>query len=188
MLSGAQVTETSSEARRANAENQRKVKDQVALATRCVPGNVGYANNPIGAENRRLRFRFRLVHSRTMKTFRLRSLNLLPFIFGAVSIGCLAQVSSPSPQHLFFRVTLGAQQTTPVSGRLLLLIKPGTKLEDVQVNEFHPASISIAAKDVSGGSRANPSISTPTTLRFPLASPSCQPGDYRGASATRHGQ
>ena len=68
-----------------------------------------------------------------MKTFRLRSLNLLPLIFGAVSIGCLAQAaSSPSPQHLFFRVTLGAQQTTPVSGRLILFIKQGTKPEDVE--------------------------------------------------------
>ncbi|MGB6112326.1 MAG: hypothetical protein WBG35_14465, partial [Acidobacteriaceae bacterium] len=78
-----------------------------------------------------------------MKTFRMRSLNFLPLIFGAVSIGCFAQaVSTPSPQHLFFRVTLGAQQTTPVSGRLILFIKQGTKLEDVDVNEFHPASIS----------------------------------------------
>ncbi|HET9101421.1 MAG TPA: hypothetical protein VFN62_13585, partial [Acidobacteriaceae bacterium] len=79
-----------------------------------------------------------------MTTFRLRSLTFLPLIFGTISIGCLAQaVSSPSPQHLFFRVTLGAQQTAPVSGRLILLIKPGTKLEDVQVSEFRPASISI---------------------------------------------
>ena len=78
MMSGAQVTETSLKNAR-NAENQRKVtRNQVASATRCVPGNVGYANVPVGAENRRFRFRFRLVHSRTMKTFRLRSSTFSP--------------------------------------------------------------------------------------------------------------
>ena len=114
-----------------------------------------------------------------MKTFRLRSLNLLPFIFGAVSIGCLAQaVSSPSPQHLFFRVTLGAQQTTPVSGRLLLLIKPGTKLEDVEVNEFHPASISVAAKDMSGW-KPGESVDIDTdNIAFPAGFSKLPAGDY----------
>ncbi|MES2222124.1 MAG: hypothetical protein V4587_14305, partial [Acidobacteriota bacterium] len=63
-----------------------------------------------------------------MTTSRRHSLHLLPLILGAISIGCLAQVSSLSPQHLFFHVTLGPQQTTSVAGRLLLLIKPGTKL------------------------------------------------------------
>jgi hypothetical protein len=68
-----------------------------------------------------------------MKTSRLRSLEFLPLFLCAVSIGSLAQsVSSPSPQHLFFRVTLGAQQATHVSGRLILLIKPGTKLDDAR--------------------------------------------------------
>ena len=113
-----------------------------------------------------------------MKTFRLRSLNLLPLIFCAISIGCLAQVSSPSPQHLFFRVTLGAQQTTPVSGRLLLLIKPGTKLEDVQVNEFHPSSISVAAKDVSGW-KPGESVDIDTdNIAFPAGFSKLPAGDY----------
>ena len=114
-----------------------------------------------------------------MKTFRLRSLNVLPFILAAVSIGCFAQaVSSPSPQHLFFRVTLGAQQTTPVSGRLILFIKQGTKPEDVDVNEFHPASISIAAKDI-GGWKPGESVDIDTdNIAFPAGFSKLPPGDY----------
>jgi len=114
-----------------------------------------------------------------MKTSRLRSLKFLPLFLCAVSIGCLAQaVSSPSPQHLFFRVTLGAQQATPVSGRLIVLLKPGTKLEDVEVSEFHPSSISIAAKDVSGW-RPGESVDIDTdNIAFPAGFSKLPPGDY----------
>jgi S-formylglutathione hydrolase FrmB len=114
-----------------------------------------------------------------MTTFRLRFLHCLPLILCAGSIGCLAQaVSSPSPQHLFFRVTLGAQQDTPVSGRLILLMKPGTELKDVQVDEMHPSSVSIAAKDISGW-KPGESVDVDTdNIAFPAGFSHLPPGDY----------
>lgn len=85
-----------------------------------------------------------------MKTSRAGTLLTLAVLGCASVSACFAQaVSSSSPQHLFFRVTLGAQQTQPVSGRLLIFLKPGTKLADLSANEFHPSSIYVAAKDVS---------------------------------------
>jgi hypothetical protein len=114
-----------------------------------------------------------------MKNFCQSLLEFLPLVLCAASLGCLAQaVSSQSPQHLFFRVTLGPQQATPVSGRLILLIKPGTKLEDVEVNEFHPSSVSIAAKDVSGW-KSGESVDVDTdNIAFPGGFSKLPQGNY----------
>jgi S-formylglutathione hydrolase FrmB len=87
-----------------------------------------------------------------MNLSRVRSLLVLSLvsILAAVGANCLAQaVSSSAPRHLFFHVTLGPQQTQAVSGRLLIFVEPGTKLEDVRVNEFRPSGVYVAAKDVS---------------------------------------
>ncbi len=114
-----------------------------------------------------------------MKNFRRSLLQFLPLFLCVLSLGCLAQAASSHwPQHLFFRVTLGQQQTAPVSGRLLILVKPGTKLEDVEVNEFRPSSVSIAAKDVSGW-KPGESIDVDTdNIAFPAGFSQLPSGDY----------
>ena len=117
-----------------------------------------------------------------MKTSRVRSLPIVG-IFGclvaAASVAGLAQaVSSPSPQHLFFRVTLGSQQTQAVSGRLLILVEPGTKLEDVRVNEFHPSRIYVAAKDVAYWKPGESVDIDADSIAYPAGFSSLQPGDY----------
>jgi len=91
----------------------------------------------------------------------------------------LAQaVSSRSPRHLFFRVTLGAQQTNAVSGRLLILLEPGTELADINVKIFHLSSVYVAAKDVSNW-RPGESIDIDTDDgAFPTGFSQIPPGDY----------
>ncbi|MGO8718923.1 MAG: alpha/beta hydrolase [Acidobacteriaceae bacterium] len=108
-----------------------------------------------------------------------RSRKFLTLFLCAASLGCLAQaVSSHSPQHLFFRVTLGSQQAEPVSGRLLILVKPGTKLEDIEVDEFQPSSVSVAAKDVAGW-KPGESVDIDTdNIAFPAGFSQLAPGDY----------
>lgn len=111
-----------------------------------------------------------------MKNSRVRLLLISVAAICSTAI-CLAQVSSPSPQHLFFRVTLGVQQQA-VSGRLLILLKPGTKLADVQVSEFHPSSVYVAAKEVSYW-KPGESVDIDTdSIAYPTGFSNIKPGDY----------
>jgi enterochelin esterase-like enzyme len=113
-----------------------------------------------------------------MNTSRIRK--LLPLaLLGAVSTLGLAQaVSSASPKHLFFHVTLGPQQTQSVSGRLLILVEPGTKLENVDVNEFHPGGVYVAAKDVSYWKPGESVDIDVDNIAYPAGFSTLPPGDY----------
>src|ERR1700679_4359670 len=53
------------------------------------------------------------------------------------------------PQHLFFRVSLGPQFSSPVSGRLLLFISPGHGDKAVDIDMMAPTKTYVAAKEVS---------------------------------------
>jgi enterochelin esterase-like enzyme len=114
-----------------------------------------------------------------MKTFRAGPLLTLA-ILGCVSVAsCFAQaVSSQSPQHLFFRVTLGTHQSQPVSGRLLIFLKPGTKLTDVSVSEFRPSSVYIAAKDVSYWKQGESIDIDTDNIAYPTGFSKASAGDY----------
>lgn len=52
------------------------------------------------------------------------------------------------PRHLFFRVTAGPAITTPVSGRLLIFLKAGQGAKSVNVDEFNPGAVFVAAKEI----------------------------------------
>ncbi len=114
-----------------------------------------------------------------MNTYRVRSLPTLAILAFVSVASCFSQaVSSHSPQHLFFRVTLGPQQTQAVSGRLLVLLEPGTKRADVQVSEFRPASVYVAAKDVSNW-KPGESVDIDTdNIAYPTGFSGIAPGDY----------
>ena len=80
----------------------------------------------------------------------VRLLVLVPL----VSLAC-AQTASPP---LFFRVTLDSGQQ-PASGRLLIFLTSGSGAKSVEVNQFKPSAVSIAAKEISGvkpGESASP--------------------------------
>src|ERR1700744_1455860 len=52
------------------------------------------------------------------------------------------------PQHLFFRVTLGPQFSSAVSGRLLLFVSPGHGDKAVDTEMMAPTKTYVAAKEV----------------------------------------
>ncbi len=114
-----------------------------------------------------------------MNSLRVRSLLFLGLFAAAFAAYCLGQaVSSHSPQHLFFHVTLGPQQTQAVSGRLLIFVEPGTKLEEVRVNEFHPTGVYVAAKDVSDWEPGESVDIDVDNIAFPAGYSTLPPGDY----------
>lgn len=113
-----------------------------------------------------------------MNTFSPRLLLFLAVCCLATATGPAQTVSSPSPRHLFFRVTLGPQQTTAVSGRLLIFLRAGTALEDVVVSEFHPNSVYVAAKEVSYW-KPGESVDVDTdNIAYPEGFSSLPAGDY----------
>jgi len=66
---------------------------------------------------------------------------------------CLAAFTAAAqqqsfPQHLFFRVTLGPQFSSPVSGRLLLFVSPGHGDKAVDSDMMMPSKTYVAAKEV----------------------------------------
>lgn len=100
-------------------------------------------------------------------------LALLAFVLFVVS------ATAQQPRHLFFRVTAGPAITTPVSGRVLIFVSAGTGAKQVDLNEFHPGAVYVAAKEVSrlvpGGS-----VDVDTDdIAFPGPFSDLKPGDYQ---------
>jgi S-formylglutathione hydrolase FrmB len=114
-----------------------------------------------------------------MKLYRVRPLLIFCFFAFCGAACCVGQaVSSPSTRHLFFHVTLGPQQARAVSGRLLILVEPGTKLEDIEVNEIHPAGVYVAAKDVNYWKPGESVDVDVDNIAYPAGFSSLATGDY----------
>lgn len=107
-----------------------------------------------------------------MRTFRLLPLSLPILVF---SIAAVAE----QPQHLFFRVNVGAEFTKPVSGRMLIFLMAGTGAKQVDENPFSPTAVYVAAKEVSDLS-AGDSVDVDTDdTAFPAGFSLLKPGDYQ---------
>lgn len=92
---------------------------------------------------------------------------------------CALATAAQQPQHLFFRVTVGPQITTPVSGRMLIFLKAGTGAKEIEGNPFAPSEVYVAAKDVSDlAPGASVDVDT-DNLAFPAGFSSLKPGDYQ---------
>jgi S-formylglutathione hydrolase FrmB len=107
-----------------------------------------------------------------MRHIRKLSLFLAAMLFSIVA-------ATQQQHHLFFRVVLGPQFTTPVSGRMLIFIAPGTGAKEVDANPFRPSAVYIAAKEISA---LNPggSVDVDTDdIAFPEGYSSLKPGDYQ---------
>ncbi len=61
---------------------------------------------------------------------------------------CAASAFGQGPRHLFSRVTAGPEITAPVSGRLLIFLKAGEGAKSVDVGEFSPGAVYVAAKEI----------------------------------------
>jgi hypothetical protein len=92
---------------------------------------------------------------------------------------CFLATSAQEPRHLFFRVTLGPQFTSPASGRLLIFLTSGSGAKRVDQNPFKPTDVYIAAKEVSS-LHPGASIDIDTDdLAYPAPFSSLKPGDYQ---------
>lgn len=105
---------------------------------------------------------------------RARSLFLPVFYFLFVA-AALAQ----QPKHLFFRVTLGPQTTSPVSGRLLVFLAPGNGAKEVDNNPFSPSAVYVAAKEVPYFVPGAAIDVDTDDLAFPTGFSQLKPGDYQ---------
>jgi len=105
----------------------------------------------------------------------VRTILLTSLLTAALAVPAFAQ----PPQHLFFRVTVGPEITTPVSGRLLIFISAGKDAKEVSIDEFHPTATYVAAKEIyylkPGGS-----VDVDTDdLVYPAPFSDLKPGDYQ---------
>ena len=91
------------------------------------------------------------------------------------SLAALAQ----QPQHLFFRVTVGSKFTTPVSGRMLVFLTPGTGAKQVDESLFAPTAVYVAAKEVSDLTPGKSVDIDTDDVAFPAGFSSLKPGDYQ---------
>lgn len=108
-----------------------------------------------------------------MRAHRLLSSSFLIFVLCATS--ALAQ----QPRHLFFRLTAGPAITTPVSGRLLIFLKAGEGAKSVEVDEFRPGAVFVAAKEIEHLAPGQ-SIDVDTDeIANPQPFSDLKPGDYQ---------
>ncbi len=103
----------------------------------------------------------------------LRKAGRLLVLLPLVSLAC-AQTASP---HLFFRVTLDPGMQ-PASGRMLIFLTAGSGAKSVEVNQFKPSAVSIAAKEISGLKPGESIDMDVDDLAFPAAFSSLKPGTY----------
>ena len=76
--------------------------------------------------------------------------------YGAVTALLATAVAAPlnvmaqpaAPVHVFFRIQTAASISGPISGRLLIFLKPGSGDKEVSVSEFNPAETWVAAREV----------------------------------------
>jgi enterochelin esterase-like enzyme len=67
----------------------------------------------------------------------------------ALAASLLQGQAAPSqPAHVFFRVQADSSVSAPVSGRLLIFLKPGTGDKQVDTSEFHLQDTWVAAQEV----------------------------------------
>ncbi|MGH9656154.1 MAG: alpha/beta hydrolase, partial [Bryobacteraceae bacterium] len=81
--------------------------------------------------------------------------------------------------HLFFRIVLGKQFSKPVSGRLLLFLKPGFGASRIDPNPFHPKSVYVAAKEIHDLAPGSAVEIDTDAVAFPSGFSQFAPGDYQ---------
>ncbi len=107
-----------------------------------------------------------------MHIFRRSVLILAAVVCSLVALG-------QQPHHLFFRVTVGQQFTTPVSGRMLIFLSTGKGAKEVDENPFAPGAVYVTAKEVLDlAAGASVDIDT-DDVSFPAGFSSLKPGDYQ---------
>ena len=66
----------------------------------------------------------------------------------SLACGSVPLHGQATPVHVFFRVQAGASVGAPISGRLLIFVKPGAGDREVENSEFRPTDTWVAAREV----------------------------------------
>src|SRR5690349_3679568 len=77
----------------------------------------------------------------------MQSARLAAVLLLSIAVGPLWTQQGPAP-HVFFRVEVGRSVPGPVSGRLLIFVKPGSGDQQVDSDPFHPGVAWVAAREV----------------------------------------
>ncbi|MGA8028203.1 MAG: alpha/beta hydrolase-fold protein [Bryobacteraceae bacterium] len=101
------------------------------------------------------------------------------FVLAAASCFALLALDAPAPQHLFVRVTLGSAFTHPLSGRLLLFVERGNGAKEIDTDPFHPAAVSVSAKEVHDLSPGSSVDIDTDDIAYPAPLSQLPPGVYQ---------
>ncbi len=102
----------------------------------------------------------------------------------ATSLGLASSRSSAqqAPPHAFFRIRLGSAAAQPLSGRLLVFLKPGKGDAEVDVQEFHPRQENqqtwVAAQEVRDLAPGASVQFDADLIAYPRPFSALPPGDY----------
>jgi S-formylglutathione hydrolase FrmB len=83
-----------------------------------------------------------------------------------------------TPPHVFFRVEVGRSVPGPVSGRLLIFVKPGSGDQQVDNDPFHPGATWVAAREIENVKPGSSIEVEAGETAFPQPFSSMPPGDY----------
>lgn len=101
------------------------------------------------------------------------------FVIAAVCCVALLGENAPAPRHLFIRVTLAKSFSSPVSGRLLIFLRPGAGAALLDTDPFHPEAVSVAAKEVYDLSPGSSVDVDTDDIAYPAGFSRLAPGDYQ---------
>src|SRR5579883_2709546 len=83
-----------------------------------------------------------------------------------------------TPLHVFFRVEIGRSVPGPVSGRLLIFVKPGSGDRQIDTDPFHPGAAWVAAREVQNASPGSSIEVEAGDTAYPKPFSSMPAGDY----------
>src|ERR1700677_57241 len=106
--------------------------------------------------------------------------------YGAVTALLATAVAAPlnvmaqpaAPVHVFFRIQTAASISGPISGRLLIFLKPGSGDKEVSVSEFNPQETWVAAREVHDLTPGTAIEFDADELAYPKAFSALPAGDY----------
>ena len=108
----------------------------------------------------------------------MRSFWITSLVAAASCLAAVAYETSTS-HHLFIRVTLGSSFSHPASGRLLIFVKAGSGAKDIDTDPFHPAAVSVAAKEVHDLQPGSAVEVDTDDMAYPAGFSQLAPGDYQ---------
>lgn len=107
----------------------------------------------------------------------MKSARLLTLLLLSIAAGPL-RTQPGTPPHVFFRVEVGRSVPGPVSGRLLIFVKPGSGDKQVDNDPFHPGATWVTAREVQNVKPGSSIEVDANETAYPKPFSSLPAGDY----------